>query len=116
MFLSNAVKFTDVGNVRFSIETKEKNENNCTIVFAISDTGIGISQDDQERMFESFTQAEMSMTRVHGGMGLGLSIAKNLSDLMNGDITVKSILGKGSTFTLTIIFKLVNNNNDKENK
>ncbi len=115
-FLSNAVKFTDVGNVRFSIETKEKNENNCTIVFAISDTGIGISQDDQERMFESFTQAEMSMTRVHGGMGLGLSIAKNLSDLMNGDITVKSILGKGSTFTLTIIFKLVNNNNDKENK
>lgn len=117
-FLSNAVKFTDVGSVRFTIDTEEVNKDTYTFTFTISDTGIGISQEDQEKMFETFTQAEMSTTRVYGGMGLGLSIAKNLSDLMNGEITLKSILGKGSSFSLTIKLKIVDmiENNNEEHK
>lgn len=105
-FLINAVKFTDMGSIKFEIELVNKTETDCTIKFEVSDTGIGISQDDQERMFETFTQAEMSTTRVYGGMGLGLSIAKSLSDLMKGDIILKSILGKGSTFSITLVLPL----------
>lgn len=116
-FLSNAVKFTDIGSVRFNIDVLNKTDKMCTLVFEISDTGIGIPLDDQERMFETFTQAEMSTTRLYGGMGLGLSIAKSLSDLMSGDLTLKSILGKGSTFSLILIFPLAKiDNNNKENR
>lgn len=110
-FLTNAIKFTDLGSIRFSIEILNNIEKNCTLQFIISDTGIGISQEDQERMFETFIQAEMSTTRLYGGMGLGLSIAKSLSDLMNGDITLKSILGKGSDFSFQITLPLANYDN-----
>jgi signal transduction histidine kinase len=68
----------------------------------VTDTGIGIAPDDHARIFEDFKQLDNSPTRAYGGTGLGLSICRRLADIIGGDISVKSQLGKGSTFTLTL--------------
>ncbi|HKQ28859.1 MAG TPA: GAF domain-containing protein [Burkholderiales bacterium] len=95
--LSNAVKFTDRGTVR--VQAKANGE---SFAVAVADTGIGIPADKLEHVFEEFAQADASSTRVYGGTGLGLTIARRLARLMGGEIVVKSAPGQGSTFTLTL--------------
>jgi signal transduction histidine kinase/CheY-like chemotaxis protein len=95
--LSNAAKFTHEGKIILS--TSKDGEDLC---ISVADTGIGISQEAISRIFKEFQQADSSTTRQYGGTGLGLSISRNLAHLLGGELTVKSELGKGSTFTLRI--------------
>lgn len=96
--LSNAVKFTHKGEIAVFIDKKNHNY----ICFEVRDTGIGLSQEQQARLFNSFSQADSSTTRKYGGTGLGLSISKQLVELMHGKIWVHSIKGEGSTFGFEI--------------
>ncbi len=100
--LGNAVKFTEKGSVQLYVEAIAQQGKNILLKFQISDTGIGISRKAQEKLFETFTQADNSTTRKYGGTGLGLAISKKIIVLMGGDIWVESELDKGSTFTFTI--------------
>ncbi len=105
--ISNAVKFTEKGRVTVSITTSPQQEPNHTYVHVIvSDTGIGIASDKLEGIFEKFTQGDTSTTRKYGGTGLGLAISRNLAEIMGGGITAKSVLGKGSEFTLHLPLEL----------
>lgn len=121
--LGNAVKFTESGHVHLSIDTQKESQTGAsqteqkldskravhdkkvTLKFAIKDTGIGLTIEQQKRLFSSFSQADASMNRRFGGTGLGLAISKRLCQLMGGDITIESkgISGLGSTFTFTIV-------------
>ena len=96
----NAVKFTEQGSVTVAITRVRSADDR--VRFEVSDTGVGIEPDDLDRMFEPFTQADVSTTRRHGGNGLGLAIAKDLIERMNGTITVQSRPGHGSTFTFEL--------------
>ena len=99
--ISNAVKFTLSGSVRVSVE--EKKQGSFTLLtFRISDTGVGIEQGKLADIFTPFTQVDSSVTREFGGSGLGLSICKQLVDLMNGEVDIESEVGKGSMFSFTI--------------
>jgi len=105
--LSNAVKFTpENGSIGFSANFIEEKNGVCTIQAAVSDTGIGISQEQQRRLFQSFQQAEVSTTRKYGGTGLGLTISKTIVEMMNGKIWINSELQKGSTFYFTVQMKI----------
>jgi signal transduction histidine kinase len=95
--LSNAAKFTERGTIRVRVQAA-----NGSVAIAVSDTGIGIAPDKLEQVFEEFAQADASSTRVYGGTGLGLTIARRLARLMGGDISAESTPGVGSTFTLTL--------------
>ncbi|MFO0732594.1 MAG: PAS domain S-box protein [Nitrospiraceae bacterium] len=99
--LSNAIKFTDQGRVSVSAALLSASDSDAVISISVSDTGIGISGEAQERIFEAFSQADGSTTRRYGGTGLGLSIAKQLAGLMGGSITIDSTVGAGSTFRFT---------------
>ncbi|MBP7562576.1 MAG: response regulator [Candidatus Cloacimonetes bacterium] len=107
-FLSNAIKFTDKGEIIFTAILKEEN----LIQISVKDSGIGIPPDMQEKIFESFTQADISTTRKYGGTGLGLSIARQLSDLLKGEITFNSVVGEGSEFIFTFPFERLINDTD----
>lgn len=98
----NAVKFTEKGSVTVTADIERKEGKVYHIRFDVRDTGIGISPDYVEKIFESFTQAGTDVARKFGGTGLGLTISKQLVDLMNGTITVSSELGKGTQFTVII--------------
>lgn len=104
--LSNAVKFTSSGgsvSVRCDLARRPNVTHGHTTEWArivVADTGVGIAPDDLDRIFQPFVQVESGYTRSHGGTGLGLTISRNLAQLMGGDITVESVLGRGSTFTL----------------
>ena len=98
----NAVKFTPKGEVIIRAELKEETENTATIIFSVTDTGVGIPLDRQEAIFDAFTQVDGSTTRVYGGTGLGLSISKKLTDMMGGRIGVESEIGKGSRFWFSL--------------
>jgi PAS domain S-box-containing protein len=100
--VSNAVKFTEEGKVVLSCEREQDLEDAVTVRFEVSDTGIGITPEQQSRLFRSFTQADLSTTRRYGGTGLGLAISKQLVELMGGEITVQSEPGTGSTFSFTL--------------
>ncbi len=100
--LNNAIKFTDQGGVKLVVSCKNNTDNLLEIKFSVTDTGIGISEANTLKMFKEFTQADSSTTRKHGGTGLGLTISKKLSELMQGSIGVESTLGEGSTFWFTI--------------
>jgi len=109
--LSNAVKFTDNGVVSLSVEKTLKDR----LRFTVKDTGIGLSIEEQNKLFRSFSQADNTMTRKYGGTGLGLSISKELVLLMNGEIWVESLKGKGSSFIFEVNLKELNStNNDND--
>jgi CheY-like chemotaxis protein len=95
--IGNAVKFTDSGAVRVDVGAIRSGTNN-RLRFSIADTGPGIHADDQKRIFGEFYQADVSLTRAHGGTGLGLPIAKQLIQLMGGEIGFESVWGQGSMF------------------
>jgi signal transduction histidine kinase len=98
----NALKFTMVGGITLKAELVNVTNNIATLVLSIKDTGIGISTDNQQKLFTLFTQADDSTSREFGGTGLGLAISKELSHLMAGDIEIMSEEGQGSTFTFTL--------------
>ena len=101
--MSNAVKFTpEGGDIHLNAYLVEEKGRNCTLKIEVIDTGIGISAEQQARLFTSFVQAENSTTRKYGGTGLGLAISRHIVEMMGGDIGIESELGKGSTFTFTI--------------
>ena len=104
--LSNAVKFTpDGGSITLSAKLTEKDGDLHTIAVSITDTGIGISGEQQQRLFQSFEQADSSISRRFGGTGLGLAISKQIVELLGGDISVESDSGKGSCFSFRVTVK-----------
>ena len=99
---ANAIKFTDVGEVVLSAQLAAASEDAVDLTFEVSDTGIGISPADRERVFQPFFQVDASTTRRFGGTGLGLAISRQLVETMGGDLTVDSRLGAGSVFSFTV--------------
>lgn len=104
--VNNAVKFTERGHIVVSIRADHISEHEAVLRFTVSDTGMGIDPDYLSRLFEAFTQADSSITRRHGGTGLGLTICKRLVALMGGEITVQSTQGQGTSFIFTLPFDL----------
>lgn len=102
--LGNAIKFTETGRVELHVQCLEERPREVRLRFEIIDTGIGISAQSQQRIFEAFTQADESITRRHGGTGLGTAIAKQLVELMKGTISLHSTPGQGSTFSVELLF------------
>jgi PAS domain S-box-containing protein len=102
--LSNAVKFTHEGRITVGVRLLHETAENAIIEFAVSDTGIGIAKDKIGKIFEYFQQASSLTSRLYGGTGLGLAIVKQLVEPQGGTINVKSVLGKGSTFSFTLSF------------
>ncbi|MCL2286664.1 MAG: ATP-binding protein [Firmicutes bacterium] len=105
--LSNAVKFTNHGIIKMSITLIGSTETSYTIHFEVRDSGIGMTEEQILRIFDTFTQADASITRVYGGSGLGLPIAKRLIELMGGRLEVESVLNIGSKFSFTLTFPIV---------
>ncbi len=105
-FVNNAIKFTKNGEVMILCEIIKTEDEIVKTIISIKDSGIGISKENQETIFESFSQADASVTRKFGGTGLGLSISKRLVELMDGKITVESEMGKGSKFSCYIDFEI----------
>lgn len=103
--LSNAIKFTENGQVTLDIQAQKEDEETIVLDFAVRDTGIGIPEDKQEHIFESFTQACSSTTRKFGGTGLGLAIIKKILEHQDSQIQIKSKVGEGSTFYFTLQFE-----------
>jgi signal transduction histidine kinase/CheY-like chemotaxis protein/HPt (histidine-containing phosphotransfer) domain-containing protein len=98
----NAIKFTQTGSVRIFVRCEGEGGPAPRITFEVADTGIGLSREQMEALFRPFTQADSSTTRRFGGTGLGLSICKRLANVLGGDITVESLVGRGSSFTLSL--------------
>jgi len=105
--LSNAYKFTEAGEIRIEALVEDLSDEQVKLKFIVSDTGIGIPKNKQQKLFHSFQQAEASINRRYGGTGLGLCITKKLLDLMGGDIRVESESGKGSSFYIRVTFQRV---------
>lgn len=102
--LTNSIKFTNQGHVRFSVEKESESRDSVMIKFTVEDTGIGIEEDVRKKLFQPFSQGDASTARKFGGTGLGLTICKNLLDLMNGRISLDSQLGSGTVATFWIPF------------
>ena len=110
--VSNATKFTpEGGHIRVDAELVEDCDDMCTVRISVSDTGIGITEEQQSRLFKSFEQADSSTSRKFGGTGLGLAISKRIVEMMDGEIWVESTPGDGSTFTFTVKMRRVANLN-----
>ncbi len=101
----NAVKFTDNGVISIEVECEYKTKKRCILIIKVSDTGIGIPENDRKVIFDKFSQADVSTTRMFGGTGLGLAICKQLVEMMGGTIDVESTEGKGSTFLFNLDFQ-----------
>ena len=101
---SNAVKFTEQGEIVIGTKVVEQTARTARLQFSVNDTGIGLTPEEQSRLFESFSQADTTTTRRYGGTGLGLAICKRLTEMMGGEIWVESKPGEGSTFAFTAQF------------
>ncbi len=110
--INNAIKFTQNGNISVIITSNEISENNLTLQFTIKDTGIGMSREELEKLFQRFSQTKESTAREFGGSGLGLVIARDLLDLMQGQIKVESNLGMGSEFSFSIPLEIQHEKNE----
>ncbi|MDR3311102.1 MAG: response regulator [Oscillospiraceae bacterium] len=107
--LSNAVKFTpEDGTIKLNAKLLTRAGDKCMLRVDVSDTGIGITDEQKARLFSSFTQADASTSRKFGGTGLGLAISKSIVEMMDGQISVESVTGEGSTFTFTMRLSIVN--------
>lgn len=100
-YTNNAVKFTEKGEIIVRIRKERELENECLVKFEVQDTGIGMTEEQKRKIFQSFQQADTSTTRKYGGTGLGLAISKKLATLMDGDVGVETEIGKGSVFWFT---------------
>ncbi len=105
--VNNAVKFTERGGITVEVSVAEKTDRECRVRFAVADTGIGVSKEKIESLFERFTQADASTTRKYGGTGLGLAICRQIIELMGGQIDVESAPGRGSRFWFELEFQRV---------
>ncbi len=103
--VSNAIKFTKDGVVSINVNLVEETESHATVRFDVEDTGIGIPANRMDLLFKSFSQVDASTTRKYGGTGLGLTISKQITKLMDGQIGVESEEGKGSTFWFTAVLE-----------
>ena len=113
---SNAVKFTEQGQIVISVglaKNSPKDSEDLILEFSVKDSGIGMSEEQQKKLFKSFSQADSSITRKYGGTGLGLTISKKLVELMNGNIRLKSTEGQGSCFSFTAYLKNSENNDTR---
>jgi len=104
--LSNAIKFTRAGSVEVQISAVKAGQDELQVAFVVKDTGIGIPQEAQQRIFNSYQQGSEDIARQYGGSGLGLHISQQLAEKMGGSLTVKSKVGQGSQFTLKVPFQL----------
>jgi signal transduction histidine kinase/CheY-like chemotaxis protein/HPt (histidine-containing phosphotransfer) domain-containing protein len=100
-YASNAVKFTQEGQITIRIKNEKEVDNNCVVRFEVEDTGIGMTEEQKNKLFQPFQQGDTSTTRKYGGTGLGLAISKQLASLMNGEVGAETCLGKGSVFWFT---------------
>ena len=114
--LSNAQKFTSWGKITVEVFRTARVNDRMELFFLVSDTGIGISDEDKEKLFQSFSQVDASISRKYGGTGLGLNICKQLVELMHGDIHVESEKGKGSTFSFSVKLKSEQVLDDKQSQ
>ena len=112
--LSNALKFTQEGGITLSVDLMKKEDKTLFLQFKVKDTGIGIKKEKQETIFDSFTQAEGDTTRKFGGTGLGLTIVKMLVQLLNGNVSLESEPGVGTTFIVNLPFNLDESDRQKE--
>ena len=111
-YANNAIKFTDEGEVILALDLEEELDDGFFVKFSVTDTGIGLKEEQRNKLFKSFQQADTSTSRKYGGTGLGLSISKQLAELMHGSVGVESEYGKGSTFWLTA--KLIKDTSSKK--
>lgn len=107
--VSNAVKFTSVGYIKIAVTQTLRINDEIELFFMVADSGIGISREDQDKLFQSFTQVDSSITRRYGGTGLGLVITKELIELMKGKIYLESKKGRGSNFSFSVRMRTVEN-------
>jgi PAS domain S-box-containing protein len=114
---NNAIKFTDQGEVVISVKVEKQHVNrSVTLYFEVKDTGLGMTIEQQNKLFQSFSQADTSTTRKYGGTGLGLAISKKLTEMMSGDIGVESQPGQGSSFYFTATFDIGQESSSKSKK
>lgn len=111
--MSNAIKFTQKGFVKLSVNMYDQQNHQARLSFSVEDSGIGISHDKLEHIFDSFSQAEDDTSIKFGGTGLGLTITRKLAQLKGGDLSVKSMVGKGSVFTFANNYALVDEKSDR---
>ena len=105
--LSNAVKFTEAGDVTLEVSAASRDDGRCVVEFRVRDTGPGIPPEIQDRLFESYSQADASISRKFGGTGLGLAISRSLAEQMGGAMWVESELGRGSTFHFNVLTRVL---------
>ena len=111
-YANNAIKFTDKGEVIIALDLEEELDNGFLVKFSVTDTGIGLKEEQRNKLFQAFQQADTSTSRKYGGTGLGLSISRQLAELMHGSVGVESEYGKGSTFWFTV--KLIKDTSGKK--
>jgi len=114
--LGNAVKFTEEGKIILGVTVEQGRGRKGTLIVNVQDTGIGVPEDKKATIFESFSQADASMTRRFGGTGLGLTLSKQMTDLMSGKIWMESMSGNGSIFSFSVPVKVISSRRNKRKK